>query len=215
MKKVAIIVDGGFLSKIFSRICEKELSPENIVSIAKKIIDPPHEELFRIYYYDAFPYEPDPGQKIINPLNKREMDFENNPKIVARKNFFKQLASMDYIALRKGEVRAFGWKLKNWVLKDINEGVLREGFSLKGSHLDLNMKQKGVDMRIGLDIATISTKHIVDKISIISADTDFIPAMKHARKEGTIVAIVDIGGTVRDDLKHHADQILKVDLKTV
>ncbi|QDQ35326.1 NYN domain-containing protein [Campylobacter jejuni] len=49
--------------------------------------------------------------------------------------------------------------------------------------------KKGVDMKIGLDIATLANKHHAEKIILITADSDFIPAVKHARKEGIIVQL--------------------------
>ena len=49
------------------------------------------------------------------------------------------------------------------------------------------IKQKGVDMRIGLDIASVTTKKLCTKLVLISGDTDMIPAMKTARKEGVHV----------------------------
>jgi uncharacterized protein (TIGR00288 family) len=46
------------------------------------------------------------------------------------------------------------------------------------------IRQKGVDMRIGLDIASLTLKHHVQTIVLVTADSDFIPAMKFARREG-------------------------------
>ncbi|WP_204245095.1 NYN domain-containing protein [Cloacibacillus sp. An23] len=48
----------------------------------------------------------------------------------------------------------------------------------------LNVKQKGVDMRIGLDIASVTYKKQVQRIVLISGDSDFVPAAKLARREG-------------------------------
>lgn len=53
----------------------------------------------------------------------------------------------------------------------------------------LDIRQKGVDMKIGLDIATLANKYQVEKIILITADSDFIPAIKHARREGIIVQL--------------------------
>ena len=43
-------------------------------------------------------------------------------------------------------------------------------------------EQKGVDMRIGLDIAAFSHNRAVERIVLVSADTDCVPALKYARK---------------------------------
>lgn len=48
----------------------------------------------------------------------------------------------------------------------------------------LDLRQKGVDMRIGLDIAALTLKRLVSTIVLVSGDSDFVPAAKLARREG-------------------------------
>ena len=55
------------------------------------------------------------------------------------------------------------------------------------------MTQKGVDIRIGLDIAWISLKRVVDVIVLVTGDSDFVPVMKFARKEGLKVILSPMG----------------------
>ena len=45
-------------------------------------------------------------------------------------------------------------------------------------------QQKGVDMRIGVDIASMAYKKQVNQIILIAGDSDFVPAAKLARREG-------------------------------
>ncbi len=47
-------------------------------------------------------------------------------------------------------------------------------------------------MRIGIDVATLSLKKVVDRIILFSGDTDMIPAMKLARREGLQVFVVKL-----------------------
>ena len=70
------------------------------------------------------------------------------------------------------------------------------------------MRQKGVDIRIGLDIAWISLKRIVDVIVLVTGDSDFVAVMKFARKEGLKVILKPMGHSVRRELKAHADLII-------
>jgi uncharacterized LabA/DUF88 family protein len=67
------------------------------------------------------------------------------------------------------------------------------------------MAQKGVDIRIGLDIAWISLKRVVDILVLVTGDSDFVPVMKFARKEGLKVYLETMGHGVRRELKAHAD----------
>jgi uncharacterized LabA/DUF88 family protein len=69
------------------------------------------------------------------------------------------------------------------------------------------MAQKGVDIRIGLDIAWISLKRVVDVLVLVTGDSDFVPVMKFARKEGLKVYLETMGHGVRRELKAHADYV--------
>jgi uncharacterized LabA/DUF88 family protein len=70
------------------------------------------------------------------------------------------------------------------------------------------MKQKGVDLRIGLDIALMSLKRLAEVIVLVTGDSDLVPAMKFARKEGVRVYLEAMGHAVRRELRVHADFVL-------
>ena len=74
-------------------------------------------------------------------------------------------------------------------------------------------EQKGVDMRIGLDIATYSNNRAVDRIILVSADTDCVPALKAGRKAGLqTVLIQPPGATLAPELFAHIDFMRAVNL---
>ena len=54
---------------------------------------------------------------------------------------------------------------------------------LEEKDFSLSVTQKGVDMRIGVSLHFPSKKQ-VDRIILISGDSDFVPAAKNARREG-------------------------------
>jgi uncharacterized LabA/DUF88 family protein len=56
--------------------------------------------------------------------------------------------------------------------------------NLKEEHFELTLRQKGVDMKIGMDIASFAYKRQVDQIVLVAGDSDFVPAAKLARREG-------------------------------
>jgi uncharacterized LabA/DUF88 family protein len=70
------------------------------------------------------------------------------------------------------------------------------------------MAQKGVDIRIGLDMAWIALKRIADALVLVTGDSDFVPVMKFARREGLKVYLEAMGHGVRRELKAHADRVL-------
>ncbi len=74
-------------------------------------------------------------------------------------------------------------------------------------------EQKGVDMRIGLDIATMAHERISEGILLVTGDTDMIPAMKPARRAGMQVVLVKMPmpvRTPRDSLLAHAGAVRDV-----
>jgi uncharacterized LabA/DUF88 family protein len=81
--------------------------------------------------------------------------------------------------LRFGELVHEGWHLKAGIQN-------RPGPTVQISAADFQptIRQKGVDMRIGLDIASLTLKKHADAIVLVTADSDFIPAMKFARRAG-------------------------------
>jgi uncharacterized LabA/DUF88 family protein len=65
-------------------------------------------------------------------------------------------------------------------------------------------------MKIGLDMAWLSSKRIVDKIIIVSNDTDFVPAMKFARREGVLVYVAPTSDFPNENFLIHSDGIIKI-----
>lgn len=77
--------------------------------------------------------------------------------------------------------------------------------ALDARSVRLGLRQKGVDMRIGLDISTLTLKHQVDTIILVSGDSDFVPAAKLARREGIEFILDPLWQSVNADLFEHID----------
>jgi uncharacterized LabA/DUF88 family protein len=71
------------------------------------------------------------------------------------------------------------------------------------------IRQKGVDMRIGLDIASLALKRQAQVIVLVTADSDFIPAVKFARREGAQLFLITLRHAIRDGLREHADLVIE------
>jgi uncharacterized LabA/DUF88 family protein len=65
-------------------------------------------------------------------------------------------------------------------------------------------------MRIGIDVATLTLKRLVDRIILISGDTDMIPAMKLARREGAQVVLIETAGPIHKELDEDADLVRRI-----
>jgi uncharacterized LabA/DUF88 family protein len=80
--------------------------------------------------------------------------------------------------------------------------------NLTPDQVRLGLRQKGVDMRIGLDISTLTLKKQVDTIILVTGDSDFVPAAKMARREGVEFLLDPLWQQVNDDLHEHVDGVV-------
>jgi uncharacterized LabA/DUF88 family protein len=113
------------------------------------------------------------------------------------------LAKKDLFAVRRGVLKFRGYKLKRVPVTGIA--------ALTDSDFNPDFEQKGVDMRIGLDIASYSALKCVDRIGLVTADTDCVPAMKLARKSGVQIVLITLPGGIKpSELAEHADYIREV-----
>jgi uncharacterized LabA/DUF88 family protein len=71
-----------------------------------------------------------------------------------------------------------------------------------------DLKQKRVDIKIGLDIASITLKRQVDQIILISGDSDFVPAAKLARREGIDFILDPMWNPIQPHLFEHIDGLV-------
>lgn len=185
-KRVALLIDGGHLRVLVRRHSQQHYDPNYIEKVAHVCVDS-SEEVFRIFYYDCAPYT---GSAKL-PISRAPHQFSGSSA------WLHELAAKDLFAVRLGILKFRGYKLASRP---------PSGQALADSHFKPDFEQKGVDMRIGLDIATISGLRSVDRIILITNDTDCVPAMKHGRKAGIQVVLMKFpGARVAWELTHHAD----------
>ncbi len=202
-KKFAILMDGAFVIKKLNGHLKR---PPNIADIdgeCERIMRNPALHglsLLRIYFYDAKPAT----DQIKNPIDGSLINLGNSPVHARNTSLHQSLELRQNMAFRAGETVVHGWQLGEKALLSLAK-YKRE---IESRDLVPNVEQKGVDLRIGLDIARLSLCKFVDVIVLVTGDSDFIPAMKFARREGIRVYLDHMGHGVRRDLKVHCDMIL-------
>lgn len=199
MKKTAVLLDLGFLLYVLYRpLGKRTATAQEVHGFATSCLEQ-SEELFRIYCYHCPPFA---GTER-NPLSGNPVHFGKSPTFTGMTTFLRDLSLMDGVAFRAGELSFNGWVIKKHAARDI----LRTGRQLKENDFEPDLKQKRVDIKIGLDVAWLSSKSIVDKIVLVTGDSDFVPAMKFARREGVQIVLVTLGQNVKSDLRIHADEV--------
>lgn len=217
MAKTAILVDGAFYRRVSTKLWGKKKPgdrADELYEYVMKHIDNKREarlelgrrELYRIFYYDCPPV----GRATVwHPLLKKNVHYK--PADEAYKwteKFHLELSKKRKVACRFGEVITdnASFNLKPWVTKDLMAGNIGVD-DLKESDFSVSFKQSGVDMRIGLDIASLAYEGIVDQIVLVSADMDFLPAAKVARRHGIDFILDPMGQHFRQDLHYHVDGV--------
>jgi uncharacterized LabA/DUF88 family protein len=159
-------------------------------------------DLYRIFYYDCPPLL----KKVHNPISKKAIDFSKSPTAVWRQEFFGELRKRRKVALRLGyldEANAH-WVLKEPMLWKLTRGEITVQ-QLTERDVKYEVRQKGVDMKLGLDIASMAYKGQVDQVVLVSGDSDFVAAAKLARREGIDFILDPMWHHIRDDLHEHVD----------
>lgn len=202
-KKVALLVDGEWLRRRLEDALKGDLPNGVTADIMYKnalLSLAPDEEIFRIFYYDCPPFD----GKETNPIDGSTVEFKKQAKYSARHRFLHELKSRDYVAMRLGVCKQRGWTLTDSYIKKAIKG---DHQPLQASDVLLSQEQKGVDMRIGIDVATLSLKRIVERIILISGDIDMVPAVKLARREGIQVVLVQVACKISGQLDEDVDLV--------
>lgn len=156
---MAIMVDGGFFhrraNKLWGGSASAEQRAEELMAYCRTHTNhyDEHAELYRIFYYDC----PPSNATIFHPYSKQQVDLKKTPLYKWMSEFHVQLMTKRKVALRFGRLSdaTTGYILPLDIIKKLCNGKLKWN-DLQESDFVLNMTQKGVDMRIGVDIASIA-----------------------------------------------------------
>ena len=204
---MAILVDGGFYRRRAQAVKGDKIPPERaeeLVSYCKRHLNwhGIKTDLYRIFYYDCPPSE----KRIFHPYTKRQIDLKRTDLYEWTTCFFNELKQKRKVALRLGKLadeQAYYTLRPEAVRKLFNGSKTLD--DMGENDFILKMDQKGVDMRIGLDISSMAFKKQVKQIVLISGDSDFVPAAKQARREGIDFILDPLGAHIKPELVEHID----------
>ncbi len=214
--KIAILVDGGFFFRRYRNVLRNiDHSDAAIVADAmyrmalahlwrrtRANVNNKEGDLYRLYFYDCPPLT----KRVHQPVTGKSLDLSKTKEALFRTAFHHALRSKRKIALRLGRLdeNNADWQLKPGILRQLLRKE-RSFESLEDSDFIYYARQKIVDTKIGLDIALLSEKRLVDRIVLIAGDSDFVPAAKHARREGIDFILDPMWNPISPDLHEHID----------
>lgn len=147
--------------------------------------------------------------------NPRVKDFKKDPNYLFRKGLVDELKKQKKLALRLGTVRADKeWRIQDRVVQSLIKKE-RKFEDLTNDDFYYSVRQKGVDIKLGIDIATLSLGKLVDRIVLISGDSDFVPAAKLARVNGVEFVLDAMRNQVDPSLFEHIDGLVNFDIVAI
>ncbi len=160
-------------------------------------------ELYRIFYYDAAPA----SYHLTNPISKIQTKLNKTDTYTLAKTFQETLELKNNVALRHGRLAKRGhqgWKVTSRGMREL----IQHKRPIKAEDLQMDLQQKGVDLRIGLDIAKLALQQLVDSVVIASGDSDLLPALRFARREGLRTYLYAMGSGLSQELRTHSDIVI-------
>lgn len=203
LSKYAILLDGGFVTKKLQAKLSRFPTAADVDQECQRIArhqQLANRDLLRIYFYDASPAK----DRLTNPIDGSALDLSATSEFREHMSLLDTLELTPNVAVRRGEVVAHGWKLGGRAFKN----MMKSPRAPAANDIVPDLEQKGVDLRIGLDIARLALREMVDIIVVVTGDSDLVPAFRFARREGVRVFLDHMGHGVRRELKAHADIVI-------
>ena len=180
-----MFIDGGHL-RVLSRQAGFRYEPDHIEAVAHACVAG-DETLLRILYYDCAPYRGSPKL----PVSGKPAEFRGSDE------WLRVLAAKPQFAVRLGTLKFRGFEPRRIPIP--SSAVSDDDFKPR-------FEQKGVDMRLGLDIAAHAADRSVDRVILVTGDTDCLPIMKQARIAGLQVVLVQFSKQrIARELLWHSD----------
>ena len=209
MAKTAVLVEGGLYriranalwGKKTGKECAEELNGYVFKHLKKKE-GTVGRNLYRVLHYECPPM----SATVYHPLSKKNVDFGKSDTYDFATELFDELKRMRKYALRMGKLSPAGahYELDHKKAKKLcSRSISIE--DLEERDFRLSLRQKDVDMKLGLDIFALAYEHLVDQIILIAGDSDFVPAAKIARRKGIDFILDPMGDNVSPDLLEHID----------
>jgi uncharacterized LabA/DUF88 family protein len=177
MEKVSILIDGNFARLMLKDFLGKNPSVNYLKEFCLGCIKPT-EELIFVKYYDC----PPPEEPQLLPISKKWWHPKKNASYWMAKKFNEKLSNDSFFKICFGEISFDGWK----VCDEFVEKTLKAPRPATDLDFEPILTQKQVDVWIAIDII----KKTCDRIILITADSDFVPAILEAKGEGKKTSLV-------------------------
>ena|GEM_PF-234747 len=194
--ETAIMIDGAFIRRKFRSSQKRAIAAGDLQTIVHNALGSAGIQThdYRAYFYDCKPC----SEKTSLPISHAAFGFDTSPQYRAGIELIKNIKLLPFFAVREGVLSFNGWTLKPscYGASPLEDGCFTP-----------NLKQKGVDIKIGLDVAWVSFNKIAGKIVLVTGDSDFVPVIKTARRNGVFVYLFTLNHNVKKELSENVDVV--------
>lgn len=206
----AILVDGPFFIR---RV--RQIFPAHVHYDAKVMADlvwrlsaahlfernQPKRHLFRIFFYDT----PVHTQRVALPISRQSIDLSKSKEGQFRIAFQRQLQRKRKLAVKLGEpMEVSNWKLNEDALADLL-GKRITVDELVDEDFTPDTHPRGIELRMGVDLATLAYKRQVQQVVLVTGDGAFSSAAELLRHEGVDVVLDPMWQNVSEELFSYID----------
>lgn len=206
----AILIDGPFFVK---RI--RQIFPQTVHYDGRAMADlvwrlsaahlfernQPKRHLFRIFFYDS----PCVGEKVILPMSRTQVDISKTREGQFKHAFHRQLQRKRKLALRLGEpLEVDQWRLR----EDAQADLLGRRIAVEELQDDDFVpvgNPRGIELRIGVDLASLAYKRQVQQVVLITGDGFFAAGAELVRHEGIDIVLDPMWQNIPEEVFTHID----------
>lgn len=201
----AILVDGPFFIR---RI--RQIFPAQVHHDAKLMADlvwrlsaahlfernQPKRHLFRIFFYDT----PVSDAKVLLPISRKSIELSKTKEGAFRTAFQRQLQRKRKLAVKFGIASEIDhWKLTEDAQADLVGGKISSA-DLQDQDFVPDTQTRGIELRMGVDLATLAYKRQVQQVVLLTGDGAFSSAAELLRHEGIDVVLDPMWQNISEDL---------------
>lgn len=206
----AIFVEGPFFIR---RI--RQIFPSSVHYDAKAMADlvwrlsaahlfernQPKRHLFRIFFYDTPVYT----QRVVLPVSRQSIDLSKSKEGQFRLAFQRQLQRKRKLAVKLGEpMEVLSWKPNEDALADLLAKRVTVD-ELADEDFSPDLHPKGIELRMGVDLASLAYKRQVQQVVLLTGDGAFSSAAELLRHEGIDVVLDPMWQSVPEELFSYID----------
>ena len=206
----AILIDGPFFVK---RI--RQVFPQTVHYDGRSMADlvwrlsaahlfernQPKRHLFRIFFYDS----PCVDQKVTLPVSRNTVDISKTREGQFKLSFHRQLQRKRKLALRLGEpLEVDQWRLREDAQADLLGRRITTDELQDDDFIPVSTP-RGLELRMGVDLATLAYKKQVQQVVLIAGDGFFAAGAELVRHEGIDIVLDPMWQNISEELFTHID----------